>query len=476
MAPLINFSGLASGIDTNGLISAASDALRQQRVAPHQKKITELEDEDAAFDKLKTKLSELQTLVKNFTTLNGGGVVKQAKSSDETIVTAAAGTSAVNGTYALTVNTLAKNGTYSLKNATTSYSSSTSAINDSINNGASSANRTITVTVGTGSSPNGETIAVALTNTTTLTDFANSINAAAKMCSASVVNVGTSASPDYRVVIVGSNTGTTKGSINVSMGSETTVSSKGFNSNASSAAANASFSISGISGSISRETNSIGDVIPGLTLNLESTGTSTVSVQDDASASISRITDFVNKYNELADFIKENNTVERKESGQDVQNVFSPLAKTRLDDDVLSTIKSNMASATATSGSEIKIMADLGITTQQDGKLQFNSDTFKTALSKEPNSIKTIFTTFGDAAGLTGGTIDQYIRFGGMLDTTTNANKALITSLNSRIADAEAYIAKNEESMRSRFAILESTMSRMQNQQTALSSALAGLR
>jgi len=110
--PVINFSGLASGIDSNALIEAISEATRQARVVPHEDRIAELEDTNTSFDELKTKLETLQSLLRDFATIYGGGVIKSASSTDETVLTATAATSASNGTYSLTVNQLAKNATY----------------------------------------------------------------------------------------------------------------------------------------------------------------------------------------------------------------------------------------------------------------------------------------------------------------------------------------------------------------------------
>ena len=81
MAGGINFSGLASGIDTAALIQASSDATRAARVTPSQKRVTELEETNAAADELSNKLDLLKASLKGFTTLNGGGVSKTATSS-----------------------------------------------------------------------------------------------------------------------------------------------------------------------------------------------------------------------------------------------------------------------------------------------------------------------------------------------------------------------------------------------------------
>jgi flagellar hook-associated protein 2 len=242
-----------------------------------------------------------------------------------------------------------------------------------------------------------------------------------------------------------------------------------------SAAANASITISGI-GTLTRSTNSVADVLPGVTLNLVSLGTATVKISEDAATTSSKVQEFIDTYNDIIKFIDENNQVSRDESGTEVKNVFGPLASTRSDDNAINALRSVLSSTSASGGSTIRIFPDLGITTERDGTLKFDSTKFQAAVSSEPSSVSSILTSFADTTSLTGGTIDIYTRFNGLLDVTINGNKTLVTDLNTRIADAERQIAKQAENMKARFARLESLMGRLQQQQSSLTAALAGLR
>ena len=147
MAGGINFSGLASGIDTAALIQASSDATRASRVAPSQKKLTELEETNAAAEELSTKLGLLKASLKDFTTLNGGGVSKNATSSKESVLSAGVSNSAVNGAYSVTVNSLAKNHTYSFDQT---FASSSAAVDATLTGSEPALDRTVTFTVGSG--------------------------------------------------------------------------------------------------------------------------------------------------------------------------------------------------------------------------------------------------------------------------------------------------------------------------------------
>lgn len=473
--PLINFAGLASGIDSEALIDALSESLRNQRVVPNETKIAELEETNTALEELRSKLLSLQSIARGFSTLSGGILLKNASSTDESKITATASNSAANGTYAPTVTQRAKNATFSFASTSRTYTGTSDAINPNINDGAAeSPNRTVTVTVGTGSFT--ETVNIPITSTTTITDFVTSFNSVSTKGVATLVNVGTSSSPDYRPFITTSNEGLERGQIAVTVGTEITTAGGGsFNSNTTSQATNATLTMAGFSGTITRASNTISDIIPGVTFVLQNTGTATITVSDDTAGTQARVQEFIDAYNEIVAFVDEGNLIESEQDGKELENIFGPLSKTRSDDGILSSLRSAISGSSYSGGSTVKIFADMGITTERDGTLKFDTNTFSTAITTEPNSVKEIWETFSDTVSLTGGTIDSYVKFGGLFDITINGNETLVTDLNDRIARAEEQIGKQEEALRLRFARLESLIGRLQSQQNALSSALASL-
>jgi flagellar hook-associated protein 2 len=469
---LINFAGLASGIDSTALIKAQVDALRRQRVTPLTTKVTESEEMNAALETFKEKLEDLRSKASIFNTISGGGVSKTATSSNDARVSATASSSAANGVYSINVTSKAKNAVLSLDDR---FSSSSAVINSSINNGDPAANRRVSVTVGTGSTQ--ETVNVDLTNTTTVSEFVNTFNSTATKAQASLVNVSTSGSPSFAIVISSKKEGVAEGFLGVSVGSSITGSGSGaFTANTLDQATNAQLTVSGITGTITRATNSINDVITGVTFDVLDTGAATVTVGDDASTTTTKVQEFVDSYNDIIKFLNENNTIERDESGNEVRNIFAALAGSQTDESAFNTIRSALSTTSFAGGSSVRILADLGITTERDGTLKFNSTEFSSALSRESSSVASVLANLGDTLSLTGGVIDLITRFNGSLDTTLNSNKDLIKNYNERISDAEASIAEQESALRARFARLESQISRLQSQQSSLSSALSSLR
>lgn len=467
MAGGINFSGLASGIDTAALIQATSDATRSARVAPSEKRVAELEETNAAAEELTTKLDLLRASLKNFATINGGGVSKTATSSKESVLAASATNSAINGAYSVSVSSLAKNHTYSFDQT---FASSGSALDAALTGSEPAIDRTVTFTIGSGAEQ--ETVSVEVTDGSfTISDFVTAFNNASTKAQASLVNTGTSASPAYKVVISSNYEGTEKGTITrtalgASLGVLTAASED--------AATDASVTVTGI-GTVTRATNSISDIIPGVTLSLSSTGNATVRIAEDPDTTVSKVQDFIDAYNDVVKYINEGNVVTRDETKKEVTNTFGPLASTRVDDNALTALRSALSASKSEGGTAIRIFADLGITTQRDGTLLFDSAKLKSAIASEPSSVSDVLSSFADTAATTGGTIDVYTRFNGLIDLTINTNKDAIADLNDRIQETERQIERQEESMRARYARLEALMSKLQQQQSSLTSALRGL-
>jgi flagellar hook-associated protein 2 len=290
---------------------------------------------------------------------------------------------------------------------------------------------------------------------------------------ASLVNVGTTASPSYALTIVSNKEGTQDGTISVDTSAVQIA--PALSTSTSTAATDAQFSVSGITGTITRSTNAVSDVIPGVTLNIRSAGTSIIAVKDDPTTTVTKIQDFVDSFNDIVKFKTENNTITQTQSGRDIKTTFGALGETRVDENAIQGIRDALISSSYSNGSSIKVFADLGITTQRDGTLALNTDTLKSALSSESNSVKNILQNFGNTVALTGGTIDVYTRFNGLIEINRNNNTTAIDSSNARISSIEQLITRDEDAARARFARLEAVIGNFQSQQARLTSALAGL-
>lgn len=454
--PIGQFSGLASGIDSKSLIDAliaAKEAVNVKR----QAEIDHLSSENSALDELNKKLLNLDDLISEFRTANSGGLSKKGSSSDPTVATATVGANANNAAYTLSVTSIANsaNGSYNH-----SYSASTSYVS-------TSGSGDLTVTVGTGS----DQVAITTTitaNSTTLEDLVNAINNdsnASGRVAASAVNVGTEASPDYRLVISTLNQGTAKGNLALSVDAAVTE----LSASTIDQATNASFSISGITGAITRSSNTISDVISGITFNLLDTGTSTISISNDADTTADKLSAIVDAYNDIVEYVNNNNTRTQDNQSNDRAMIYGSLAKSRVDDDFLSVFREKMAAASSDSGTSVTTLSELGISTNRDGTLEFDVDTFKQAVASDSVGVGEVLNSFADSVSGIEGSIYGFTQLEGYIDVAINSNNDQITNLEEAIAQLKRASDKYRERLQGQFNRLEQISGRLQQQQAALS-------
>ncbi len=464
MASSVSFSGISSGIDTDALIDATISAKRDLKITPLEDKIAEAEDETTTMTTLKEMLLDFKDTLSSYNTLAGGAVQRQATSNDETVISAVASSSASIGTYDVTVNALAQKGMFTIGSQ---YSSQ-----DALIASDASGEQTISITVGSGTKA--VTSNISITSATTLSSFAETINNLDINCEAVIVNIGSAEEPSYTVMISSNNTGVSEGYLGVSTTSSNDNVMTLVNSGQLRQAQNASFSIAGLASNITRSSNTISDVIPGVTFSLQSVGTASVNVTNDSDTTMANLQEIVDAFNEIVTYISKNNTVERDESGDEVENIFAALSKTRVDNHALTAIKNVISSTKEESGVYARIFADFGITTNtEDGTLDFDTDKFEEVFAKDPNSINSIITQVADTLSSTGGVIDQYTRYNGLMDVVINSNTTQISDWNDKITRYESMLDTEETNLRSMYARFESLMSELQSSSSSLTSLLS---
>jgi flagellar hook-associated protein 2 len=206
-----------------------------------------------------------------------------------------------------------------------------------------------------------------------------------------------------------------------------------------------------------------------VTLSLQASGTATVTIADDASTTASSTQEFVDAFNEIVKFVAENDLVTVEDGGQNA--LFGPLASTSLDEGLISSLRGSLSSASITGGL-FNTLADLGISTERDGTLNFDSVKFQQAVGQDPESVRSIARNLGDTLASVGGTIAQYSGFNGLIDTLERSNQTQIDRYNDNIASLEKVLAQQENSLKSQYARLESVIGKMNSQQSALSGLL----
>lgn len=463
----IQFSGLATGIDSASLIDAIIEARETANVA-RREEIDYLESESDSLEELNTKLLNLYDLVDRFRTVNGGGVSKKATSSSTSVATAAASASSANASYSLTVTSLADTATGSIYHGTTTYTSTTS-IFDSTATGTGQ----ISILVGTG----GDQVTVTATGigaTTTLQEVVDQINAdsdANGRLVASAVNIGTSASPNYKLVLASQDAGTALGTIATSFSGL----AGAIAYDNTDPATNAVFSIAGINGSITRTSNTVSDVISGMTFQLISAGSTNLVVSNDSDATADAMTEIVEAYNDIVDYINENDLITRDSDQSGASPIYGSLAKTQVDDDFLSQFQTEFLNAASTNGTYVTAFSEMGLSTNRDGTLTFDETEFKTAMGNDSIGVGEVLNDFADSVGGITGMVYQFTKYQGYIDVALDANADEIDNINDAIEQLERRMTKLRENLEGQFSRLEAVTAELQQRQSSLTAILSSL-
>jgi len=459
---MAGIKGIGSGMDIDAMVGALVAAEK----APKEAQLTRLESvtttKISALGTLRTALGSFQTALKD---LNDIKLFenRSAKSSNTDLLTATASKTAQSGTYSVKVEQLATGS----KTATAALASDFK----------TTAAGTLTVKVGSG-----EGIEVAIGADASLEDVKNALNAALKDSGVSANLLTDPSTGKTRLVMSSSTTGA---------GEDVSISaSAGLNSLAIDTenkatpdaggvlerAQNAKFSIDGLA--MESKTNKVEGAIPEVTLDLVAADDKkaiTVTVAQDQGGVTANIKKFVDAYNNL---IKTTNSLTRvTKVGDDGKPLTGGLVGDSSVRSILSGIQNELISVGG--GDGVRMLSDLGITTQKDGTLGIDDKKLGTALENNFDAVGQFFTgdtglmkrldNRVDGFNQTGGTLAQ--RVSGL--EVTNADiKAQREKLTLRIESISARLYSQFNAMDTMVAQLSSTSSWLESTLSSLPGAV----
>ena len=219
---------------------------------------------------------------------------------------------------------------------------------------------------------------------------------------------------------------------------------------------------------VTGRSNHIADVIPGLTLDLQSVGDepTTVTVSRDVASVKEQITGFVDGFNTLRQTIDDNTKFD-KDTQQRGLLLGEPVVS-RIERQVY-----GLTNKVFDSGNpKYRILADIGVRVGKGATLEFNAEKFDAAWADDPEAVTAFFTA--DGVGL--GHLLQN-RIGDLTDPVdgvlTKAEKTLTdrtTHFQDQIARLEDVVAAKRSRLERQYAGLESSLSQLQSQQNSLGS------
>lgn len=445
MASPITFGGLASGLDTNAIVSALV-AVEQRQVTLLQTQKSTAQSKSDLFTKLKGLLDTLKT--KSDALSSQSSVVAfSAKPGTDGFFTASADGTASAANYEVEVTALAQSG----RKVTVGYADQ---------NATSLGTGTLKVTVGTTTT----NIAIDAAHAT-LGGIRDAINAANIGAKASIINDG-SGSP-YRLSIEGKDTGAANTlSIDASglTGGGATIS---FDNALNRTAQDAVVKIDGVT--IKRGTNTIQNAIKGVTLTLSDETTSAVklAVSVNDTQTHRNIQDFVDAYNAVVGFANDQakyDTTAKKSGPLSGDTTLRSLGRQ------LGSIISGRIEDTTQA---VQSLRDAGVQLDNSGKLSIDSTKLDKALDDHLASVVNLFSNASQGIAKRMSTaVDRYTdSLDGLLKARQDGFSTTIKSLSDQIDRAQAHVDDFQQQMIIKFASLEQSMARL-NQQGASLSAL----
>jgi flagellar hook-associated protein 2 len=476
---MISAPGIGSGLDINSIISQLL-AVERQPINQLNTRQQKYESQLSAYGQVKSALSTFQSSVNALSSLEKFRVYA-AKSTDDTVLTATASSNAAPASYQIEVTQLAQQHKLS--------ASAVGATTDTIGTG------TLTIEFGTHDVMGGTFTANAAKAPLTLTiDSSNNtlggirdaINKANAGVSASIIYDGSG----YRLVVSSNDSGAANG-LKITVADDDGnhadtsglsflaydplgTSGAGKNMSQLTEARNAQLTVDGIA--ISHASNSISNVIEGVTLSLDKLNAgapATLTVARDIEAVSTAVKDFVKAYNDIDKVLKDLTAYdEQAKKGAALQgDSVTRSIRTRLRQIMTGTLDIN----------PFTTLSQAGVSFQRDGSLAVDSSKLESALANNFEAVGNLFARDSATASETGFAfrLADYLEGalgtdGGLASRTDGINTS-IRALERTEERLLARLDKVEARYRAQFTALDTLMSSLNTTSTYLTQQLASL-
>jgi len=209
---------------------------------------------------------------------------------------------------------------------------------------------------------------------------------------------------------------------------------------------------------VTRSSNTISDVIQGVSLNLVEAGNVTINVDRDDDKIRAQVNQFVGVYNEVIGTLSE---LRGGVLAEERSSLVSLEAQFRA---VLNT---------PSEGGAFDFLFELGVETERDGTLSLNATTFDSALEFDPQGVAEMF------AGAPNGLATRFTELADRLNAAGGMLNSRETTLNSRIrdlegarADVQSRLQRKEASLVRQFSTLDALIAQLNTTSSFLTTQL----
>ncbi len=439
----ISAPGVGSGLDVRGIISELM-AIERQPLARLQQQQSSFQARLSAFGQVNSALSKLRDaaaeLVKPATFTAG-----KASVSNALALSASASTSSTPGVFTVQVDQLAR----SQRMATSGLAEPTVAAGD------------ITITVGSN-----DPVTVSVGPGATLADMRDAINSADAGVTARLINNGSF----NQLVVTGNETGTANAFTLTGSGG---LSGFDFDADAGArrSAQDSRVVVDGIT--VTRGSNTLNDVIEGVTLNLLAVTETeaTVTIARDTDVAKKAIQDFVKAYNDLNTLLREQTSFNAETRRAGTLNGDSAIRSIQTQiRNILRNPLEGLEGATA--------LADIGLRFNTDGSIAITESELDTALADPSKNVQSLFAGNGTVTGFAQALETQLKSFldpDGLLNARTEGVNRSIKALEARREALEFRMTRIEARLTAQFTALDSMLASMNQTSSFLTQQIANL-
>lgn len=463
---IANSLGAGSGIDIKSLAQSLVDAEKTPQKERIDAKIKQSEARITGYGAMKYALSELKTAFEKLNDASDFSSIKPSNTQPSAFGVSAS-TNAETGSYSIAVLETAK----AQRTASSSFAARDTTLNGGV---AFQLNLTI------GAVP---TDPIDVT-TTTPAGMVSAINGAKLGVTAQLINTGS----EHQIVLTG-DTGVANTFSMTTSGTNPTdpVSTITFSQSLQDAT-DASFTVNGLP--VTRSTNTVNDVIDGVTLDLfAKTGVDSVGAPIAARLDLNRdtagikenIKGLVTAYNDFEASLKI--LGDRK---SEVEEFGGSLAGETLLQSVRSQVRAMITDTSSTPGTNIKAARNVGLSIDRNGKLNLDEAKLETALQDNFNEVSTLFsagtnnqsiysTAPGGIAGDAINKIEKMLRSTGEIENKTKTNSTKIEAYKKDLEVLEKRMEKLLERYMRQFSMMESIVGSSTSTREGLKGTFEGM-
>ena len=461
---IVNTLGAGSGIDVKGLAQSLVDAEKTPKKERIDEKIAKTEAKITGFGAVKFALSELKTA---FAKINDASDFSSIKTSNTQP-----------SAFGVSTTSSAEAGSYSIEVLQTALAqrtaSSTFVDRATTLNGGAAFKLNLTI----GGVSKGDI------NVTTATPagMVSAINGAKLGVTAQLINTGSG----FNVVVTGETGAAQNFSLTSDDGTATGSNPKVPVTGVSFAtslqtASDASFKINGLT--VTRSSNTVNDVIDGVTLDLftSTTGVARLDLNRDTAGIKDNIKGLVTAYNDFEETLKI-----LGDRASEVEDFGGALAGESLLQSVRNQVRALVTNTSNTPGTNIRAARDVGLSLDRFGKLNLDEAKLDAALQNNFNQVSTMFTAgtsnksiYSPApAGLAGeaiNSIEKMLLSTGLIDTQTKSAAAQILKHKEELKILDERMEKLMTRYMSQFSVMENIVGNSNSMREGLKGTFEGM-